>query len=903
MLNTFGTQFTAEVVVEADSLKGLARIELKRHNQPVAGECVITPTDGIELITEFRIECRDFQADETPLHYTVFQGDELIKWSASKDFNVTLLNTDDLRFAKGSVHIEDQLGSKTSVEIHISVRPYPGPLNDFKTIMDLMNQAKNLIRYCDYHRAWLILKIIVNAILKLPTGTDQTALTELAFDQMMRIELVHIHFARMAIQSAGPLLETQKTNSAIALKFSIIIRKSCNAMLHFYRDSPATINEQIILENINDTFALIDRVVQPFEPNLYVNSDYKVEIPVEYPFTEDYPEYEDFRPEFFYTLKDMLETSNNLYVALHDLSELYFQMKNPEENITVIEKGSMSFYSVAKDSGSIQLENTNTLVAVESPTINPISVSAAFFRSNPYWWYPEATKPNSGVLILFASDYPSRRSDTSAISLKNEESHTFHIFSNIKLGQEQVIHGMVAPSDDMPIYQLQVPANALLVIRFDDFCANLRVHLKPNSRPKNYELVKQHYIISNAANQLRWANNGSSLVKLFVAIAPDDPSAFSDSCDFSIIPSISVCRTWHANAWSTTHCALGPNTTEDRLHCVCTSSQIVFSAQLYMPPNHLDLPRDLLLSLHNNQVLIGLVVCLGMVFVSLMYWAWRRDRLDAKKNAIGYLHLINQPNPTHRYRITVATGIQAHAATTSHVYISIQGSNWAYNDMHLDQHCSPFRRGTEDNFLIRTEKAFGQIESVDVWIDCKGREPSWFCDWIRVRDLEQREDFLFLVGQWFSTVLGSNPQTRHSITLMTEADFHRKRNLFKLHFRHILTDRFMWYSIWMPFPRSPFTRKQRVLVAMASLTTSMMTNVMFFGQSTANNVEDENEQYSKVVVALRVLSIIGQSMLISLVLGFVLTFLFKWTSQRNDDGEERAKYRLMFREHNERASK
>lgn len=102
----------------------------------------------------------------------------------------------------------------------------------------------------------------------------------------------------------------------------------------------------------------------------------------------------------------------------------------------------------------------------------------------------------------------------------------------------------------------------------------------------------------------------------------------------------------------------------------------------------------------------------------------------------------------------------------------------------------------------------------------------------------------------------------------------------------------MWYSIWMPFPRSPFTRKQRVLVAMASLTTSMLTNVMFFGRTTAQNVEDENETYSKLVIAFRMLSIIGQSMIISFVLGFALTMLFKWTQK----SQEKLSNRLMFRE-------
>lgn len=884
MLETFGTQFNAQVVVEENSITGLARIQLKRHNQPVGGHCSISPLEGLELITEFHVRCRSFRTTELPLRFTMYQGEMVIKWSALADFNVSLFNTEDLRFVRGSVHAVDQLGSKSIVNVDISVRPFTLPLN----VSDFLNETKNIIEYGDFHRALLMLKMVASSIVDLPNETDKSQLTESVLDQMIAIDLVQIHFARMVIQSVMPLGEIQNMTSAVALKLSILIRKSCSAMLGFYIESPQAADEQLILGNINNTLQLMDRVIQPFKTIPFL-SDYQVPLPVEYPFTEDYPEYEDFHPDVLFTIKNMLQATNNLHASLQDLSQLYFQIVQPEEDSTYIRTGSMTFINTAKDAGHIYLEDHNTLVSVESSSVGPMSVSAAIFQSNPYWWYPESIRPNSDVLMLFVSDHPTQ--SYSSLRLNNQGSHSINIFTKIQPLPEQAIHGMVAPQDDMPIYQIQVPFNALLTIHFKSFCAKLRVHLKANTRPKYYELVNQHFVISNASNELRWRNNGNSSAKLFVAITPDDPLSFVDSCDFSYSTAISVCRTWHNHAWSSTHCILGTNSTADQLHCICQPSQTVFMAQLYMAPNHLNLPRDLLLSLHNNQVLIVFVVSLGILFALLMYWAWRRDRLDVEKKAFIYLHVPNQSHPTHEYQITVATGLQKNAATSSHVYLSILGSLWTCYDLQLDRNIR-FRRGTEDNFMIRTEKSFGNIESVDLWIECKGREPSWFCDWIRIRDIDKKEDWIFPVGQWFTTVIGSNPQTRHSANLTTEEDFHRKTNLFKLHFRHLLTDRFMWYSIWMPFPRSPFTRKQRLLVAMASLATSMMTNVMFFGQTTTDNVEDENELYGKLIIAFRVVSIIGQSMVISFVLGFALALLFKWT-RRN---QEHIDYQIKFRE-------
>lgn len=888
MVNSFETHFEAEVTVESNNEKGLARIHVNRHNSPTVGKCFIRPKDGIELTTEFRIFCRSFSTTEPPLHFTVFQGETLIKWSAVNDFNVSLLNTVNSRFSEGSVMTEDALGAKSVVKLDIHVLPNPNPLNEIVQIIDLLNQTQITIKHGDFHRALLMLNFIGIAIVQLSNPNYTNMLIELVLDQLLTIELVQMHFTRMTIQSVMHF-EYTSTNvtSGLALKLSILIRNSCKAMLRFYGDSGVPADDQLVIANTKDIVQLFDRVIKPFDTIPYV-TDFQVPIPVDYPFTEAYPDYDNFRPEVLFTLKHMLNAIDNLNAALLDMSKLIVQMVHPEENDTLIRSGSVTLINKARDAGPIEIEDSNTKVVVESSTLGPLSVTAIIYRSNPYWWYPEATKLDSDVVMLFVLQSPTPITSLRMATLRD---HQIHIYTQIRPVEAPSTHGIVAPCDDMPIYQLPVPANAVLTINFEHVCATLRVHLKANYRPKHYELVNEHNLISKENPQLQWTNDGFSSVTLYLAITPDAPSSFDDLCDFSFSTAINVCRTWHKDAWTTLDCVLGPNTTSDTLHCICESSQTVFTAQLYMAPNHLDLPRDLLLSLHNNQILIVFVVCLSCLFGVLMYLAWRQDRLDANRNGINYVHLSQQMHPNHQYLITVATGIQKNAATTSYVHLTIKGSTWSCSDIPLDL-CNGFRKGTETKFLISTEQPFGVIQSIDVWIECNGREPSWFCDWIWVRDVGRQEDWIFSVAAWLSSVIGTNPSTRRTALLMSAADFYRKPHLFKMHFRHILTDRFMWYSIWMPFPRSPFTRKQRLLVAMASLATSMMTNVMFFGKTTKSNVEDENERYTKLVIALRMLSVIVQSMVISLVLGFVLTVLFKWT--RRD--QEQKKYRLIFRE-------
>lgn len=132
--------------------------------------------------------------------------------------------------------------------------------------------------------------------------------------------------------------------------------------------------------------------------------------------------------------------------------------------------------------------------------------------------------------------------------------------------------------------------------------------------------------------------------------------------------------------------------------------------------------------------------------------------------------------------------------------------------------------------------------------------------------------------QWLSLVLGT--QTSVTVPLASEAQFNGAKSQIRQRLRKALTDQYLWYSIYKISPRSPFKRSERLTVLTASLITTMLTNIMFFGQTSVENMEDENVHYDRIQMSFRVALIAIQSLLITTAVTLILKYLFK-KSKRN----------------------
>lgn len=207
-----------------------------------------------------------------------------------------------------------------------------------------------------------------------------------------------------------------------------------------------------------------------------------------------------------------------------------------------------------------------------------------------------------------------------------------------------------------------------------------------------------------------------------------------------------------------------------------------------------------------------------------------------------------------------------------------------------------FGRGTEVNFIVALSSADDigghPIVAITLKHDSTGSYPSWYCEWVRVRDVTRHADWIFPVHQWLSLALGRAQQTTCTVSLMKRDHFAPRTVRVWHRLRRSLTDQCLWLSIFFISPRSTFRRTERLTVFTASLITTMLTNLMFFGQTTRDTIEDEAVEYDKIQLTLRMAGIAVESILITVVVTSLLTFLFKKSTTPATDSDE--EYEIKF---------
>lgn len=431
----------------------------------------------------------------------------------------------------------------------------------------------------------------------------------------------------------------------------------------------------------------------------------------------------------------------------------------------------------------------------------------------------------------------------------------------------------------MPIYKIKVTPNTMVAVIFN-FTSNvtLRCIFQDQNRPKFYDFTKIHHLITNKPkeNYLRLFVS-SAAQQAYLAVLPNDITTWSsDRIDFQFKLLTFACSTWDhkRTRWSTQECRISLGKTLEP-HCTCKKANSIFYRKLFVAPNRLNLPRALLMLSSFNAVL---VICIGVVLLSYgvaMVWAWRKDQNDTKANELIYLNE-SGGEADHQFVITVATGLFRHSGTSSKITLVIHGRESSSDPIMLEHPTLKlFQTGGESSFVINRLVCIGQLTSITLQLNNSGRSPSWFCEWVRIRDIRAKTDWIFFVEQWLSLVLGTHLQRTVTVPLASEAQFNGAPSQIRQRLRKALTDEYLWYSIYKISPRSQFKRSERLTVLTASLITTMLTNIMYFGQTSIENMEDENEHYDRIQMSFRVALIAIQSLLITTAVTFLLKYLFQ----------------------------
>nr|XP_022905588.1 uncharacterized protein LOC111417517 isoform X1 [Onthophagus taurus] len=202
-------------------------------------------------------------------------------------------------------------------------------------------------------------------------------------------------------------------------------------------------------------------------------------------------------------------------------------------------------------------------------------------------------------------------------------------------------------------------------------------------------------------------------------------------------------------------CTVLESSTTSRLECECPEvggplAPSFFSVS-YKIYGIVDISTNLELSVHFIVVIFTLIAIFIYCFL-LILWPYRSRPSDliyflgdnAKQSRFGYL-------------VRLTTADFKSSGTTAHIGIQLYGSI-SNSRRHILNHPDPFSRllqtASVNHFLIATDEALGNIVRLELWSDCSGFRPEWYCESIRVYDVQSYISWHFNVQKRFSVTSG-----------------------------------------------------------------------------------------------------------------------------------------------------
>ncbi|XP_052543221.1 polycystic kidney disease protein 1-like 2 isoform X2 [Tympanuchus pallidicinctus] len=232
----------------------------------------------------------------------------------------------------------------------------------------------------------------------------------------------------------------------------------------------------------------------------------------------------------------------------------------------------------------------------------------------------------------------------------------------------------------------------------------------------------------------------------------------------------------------------------------------------------------------DSTVYDGLAIAVTCFASRCVFW----DEQQGNWNSYGCQAKItvledNDPFAQYRYLVTVFTGHRRGAATTSKVTLTLYGLEGESEPHHLTDPETPvFERGGVDVFLLCTLFPLGELQSIRLWHDNSGDNPSWYVNRVLVHDLAWDQKWYFLCNSWLAVDIGECVLDK-VFPVATEQDMKQFSNLFFMKTSKGFQDGHIWYSVFSRSPRSSFTRAQRVSCCFSLLLCTMLTSIMFWG--------------------------------------------------------------------------
>ncbi|XP_078593939.1 polycystin-1-like protein 2 [Branchiostoma floridae x Branchiostoma japonicum] len=280
--------------------------------------------------------------------------------------------------------------------------------------------------------------------------------------------------------------------------------------------------------------------------------------------------------------------------------------------------------------------------------------------------------------------------------------------------------------------------------------------------------------------------------------------------------------------WLSDGCKVGPLSNTTHIHCQC-DHLTKFSG--FVPPNPLRFDKVFSASITENTVgLIAVLTVFGLFLMGCLLGR-KADRADLQKIGVTIpTGLRLNSDPENHYVITIYTGYRAGAGTTAQVSAVLFGFLDESEPLPLcDDRRVLFQSGSEDSFLVSTERRLGPLTHVHVWHNNAGFSPGWFLSRVVVKHVHSGHQDYFICNKWLA-LDEDDGRINRMVFVASPEELSNISNLIMSRMSKDTHDGHLYYSMVGRPARSSFSRVQRLTCCMCTVYCTMVTNIMFYRQ-------------------------------------------------------------------------
>lgn len=174
-----------------------------------------------------------------------------------------------------------------------------------------------------------------------------------------------------------------------------------------------------------------------------------------------------------------------------------------------------------------------------------------------------------------------------------------------------------------------------------------------------------------------------------------------------------------------------------------------------------------------------------------------------------------------------------------------------------------------NSYWISIPEDLGDIYKIKIWHNNAGKDPSWFLYDIVINEEDGEKSWSFLINKWIAVERGG---VEAEAFQTDEKEQKKLKNRFYSRAARQFSNAHLWLSVFTKSVHSPFTRCQRLSSCFLVLTSTMVTNAMFYRFASPPT---ETFMIGPFKVSLTSIKTGVQSALIILPINVLVAFVFE----------------------------